>query len=49
MECFSEFLNSDPPPALVDNIQPKWDQLDIDMSDPNEEETAQKSQSSRIC
>ena len=38
MEYFSELLNSDPPPAPVDNIQPEWDQLDIDMSDPNEEE-----------
>ena len=38
MEYFSELLNSDQLPAPADNIQPEWDQLDIDMSDPNEEE-----------
>ena len=38
IEYFSELLNSDQLPAPADNIQPEWDQLDIDMSDPNEEE-----------
>ena len=38
MEYFSELLNSNPTPAPVVNIQPKWDLLDIAMSDPNEEE-----------
>ena len=36
MKYFSELSNS--PPAPVVNIQPEWDQLDIDMSDPNQEE-----------
>ena len=31
-------MNSDPPPAPSDNIQPEWYRLDIEMSDPNEEE-----------
>ena len=38
MEYSSELLNSDPPLAQVDNIQPELDQLDIDMKDQNEEE-----------
>ena len=38
MEYFSERLNSDQPVTPITNIQPEWDKLHIEMSDPNEEE-----------
>ena len=37
MEYFSKLLNADPPAVPITNIEPEWDKLDIDMSDPNEE------------
>ena len=38
MEYFSELLNAAPPAAPITSIEPEWDKLDIDMSDPNEEQ-----------
>ena len=38
MEYFSELLNADPPTAPITSIEPEWDKLDIDISEPNEEE-----------
>ena len=38
MEYFSELLNAHPPATPITNREPEWDKLDIDMSDPNEEE-----------